>query len=105
MAFTYSGNLSTDRDRLRMALADPQMAGGIFSDEELTGFLAQGGSLAEATKIGIRALMVHHATRGDVERVAALALALESYGGNALPTVSVTFPGNLPMDSGYEEQS
>jgi len=105
VAFSYEPASTADRDRLRIALADVQTAGGIFKDEELDRFLADGGSLDEAVKLAIRSLMVQAAVRGDPTRVAALKLALDAYGGNTLPTVSVTFPGNLPMDAGYEEGS
>lgn len=105
MAFTYNQAHTSDRDRVRMGLADPQQAGGIFSDAEIDAFLAEGGNVNAAIRIGLRALMAHHANRGDSARVQALKVALDAYGGDDMPTVVVTMPALLPMDSGYTENS
>lgn len=105
MAFTYDDAHSSDRDRVRMGLADPQQQGGIFTDAEIDAFLANGGNVEGAIRLGLRALMAHHASRGDFERVQALGVVLDAYGGDDMPTVTVTMPALLPMDRGYAENS
>lgn len=106
MAFTYDQSQPTSRDRVRMGLADPSVGGGIFSDAEIDAFLTHGGGdVNAAIRIGLRALMVHHANRGDSGRVAALRLVLDAYGGDDMPLASVTMGADLPFDRGYVERS
>jgi len=62
MSFTYIGDLSTDRDKIRFNLQDvtassgPRPSGGNFSDAELDGLLTLEGSWQRAVCAGFEAL-------------------------------------------------
>ena len=101
MAFTYEDPAGSDRDAVRFGLGDTHPASGIFSDAEIAALLTTGGSVAGAINEGLRVLMVAAASKGDANRVAQLQQALTLRGGE-VPTIAVTFGGNIPSDDGYE---
>jgi hypothetical protein len=115
MAFTY--DLSTDRGVVRLQLADTNAQAFVFEDAEIDKFLSRGGSVNEATCIGLRTLLVDAARRAryaknalapgqaysDTSCVTGLQAALKVYGGD-LPTVNVVSLATQPYDSGYVEQ-
>lgn len=100
MAFSYDMDSGSDRDRVRIALANTTDGEG-FTDEEIDDFLARGGTVEAATALALRTWMAHHAMRGDVDRVAALDLLRQANGD--LPTVRTVATATLPMDRGYTE--
>jgi len=100
MAFSYDKDSGSDRDRVRIAIANTVDGEG-FTDEELDDFLARGGTVEAATALALRTWMAYHAMRGDVDRVAALDLLRLANGD--LPTVRTIGTAVLPMDRGYEE--
>lgn len=62
MAFTYSDDLSTDRDKVRFHLQDttdgsgPKPGDGNFTDNEIDGLIEVAGSWQRAVAAGLRAL-------------------------------------------------
>lgn len=62
MAFTYTGDLSTNRDKVRRQLADtvsgsgPLPQDGNFTDAEIDGFITSEGSWQRAVAAGFEAL-------------------------------------------------
>jgi hypothetical protein len=101
MAFTY--DISTDRGKIRMGLADTSAAHPIFTDTEIDTFLSEGGSVAEGINYGLRIMKSVAALRGEVERVRAIDEVLASR--TALPTVTVNMPALLPMDAGWTQDN
>lgn len=111
MAFTY--DISTDRGRLRLNLADTDSSAYVFEDEELDVLLAEASSVADATGAALRVLLADRARRAkrfamqglsldDTAQIAALKDLLSLYGGD-LPTVQSVLPALLPSDEGFVE--
>lgn len=111
MAFTY--DLSTDRGLLRLELGDTDASAYIFEDAEIDQFLTRGGSVTGGTRAAIQVLLTSRAYRikratsmgvtiDDTAQVRELQALLAMLGGPlTLPSVTVTFPGRLPSDPGY----
>lgn len=121
MAFTYV--LSTDIGKVRLKLADTggvapggtATSGYAFDDDEIDAFLDEAGSVDGATGLGARVLLADAARRqrafslpgmsyDDKGRVDALRAIVAMY-GSEMPTVSVTMPAILPMDSNYTDST
>lgn len=112
MAFTY--DLSTSRGQTRLELGDTNSTAYVFEDDEVDYLLTQGGSVAGAVRAGLQVLLISRAKRvkrassmgvtiDDTAQCAELRQALTLLGGPlTLPSVSVTFPGRLPSDPGYD---
>lgn len=72
MAFTYRGDLSTDRDKVRFHIRDvaeesgPLPDDGNFSDEELDGLIALSDDWAVAVAEAFRALSTAWANYADI---------------------------------------
>ena len=112
MAFTY--DLSTDRGKVRLRLADTVEDGHVFTDAEIDYFLAVGSTVNAATVEGIDVLLVDSARRekavrlvgtqvDDKGRTSALLSVRAIYAPDDLPLASVTFGANLPSDEGFTE--
>ena len=112
---TYNPALSTDRDRLRLRLADTR-GEFYFADEELDGMLSDEGSLDGATVSAARVWLANLARHGgsysndrgsmsDSGRREALLELIRQYGGvgDKLPGISVTMPALRPFDTGFVE--
>lgn len=111
MAFTY--DLATDIGKVRIRLADTDSAHYAFEDAEITYFLTEGGSVIDATILGLQALITDAARRmkafsnpgqfyDDRGRVTALQQALANLGGD-IPLVTVGLAPLQPFDSNYVE--
>jgi hypothetical protein len=114
VAFTY--DLTTDIGKVRLKLTDTRVASAWFTDGEIQLGLLDGGSVNGAVVYLARVLLMDKARRGskwsntegsydDTSCIGALKELIVQYGGagDILPSVSVTFPSLLPMDSGYTE--
>lgn len=110
MAFTY--DLTTNRGKVRLALADTVEAEAIFTDAEIDHFISEGGTVNGAAIEGLRVLLVDRARRE--RRFAAQGLTLDTKGQTAaireaiaelggLPLATVIQPSALPSDEGYTE--
>ena len=72
MAFTYSSDATSSRDRLRLQLADTTSGSGnyVFEDGELDAFLSRADSdINLAAAMACRSLAVNHAKRAIWYRV------------------------------------
>lgn len=115
MAFTY--DLTTDRGRVRLRIADTRADAYAFEDEEIDYYLTSAGSVVGAAYLCVQTLLadaarrVKQATVGDVTyndtaRVNALnalldRLAVET--GQNVPTVMVHPSASLPNQEGWVE--
>lgn len=119
MAFTYV--LSTDIGKVRLTIGDTAgvapggsaTAGYAFEDEELTQFVTDEGSVLDAAKAAMRAMLASKALRvkrfsvggqsyDDTAQIAAIKDWLAIHGAD-LPTASVVTTQTQPFDSGYVE--
>ena len=112
-AFTY--DLTTNRGKVRLKLADTKQESAWFTDAELDALLTEGGSVNAAVALGARVLLADRARRtrafsstaaginyNDTAQVAALRELITLY-GNTYPDITVTMPALLPMDAGFDE--
>ena len=73
MAFTYVGDLSTDRDKTRFYLQDtvsdsgPKPSGGNFTDAEIDGLITVEGTWQKATAAGYEVLAAAWAKYADLQ--------------------------------------
>ncbi|MEL6344725.1 MAG: hypothetical protein AAFV53_16530 [Myxococcota bacterium] len=113
MAFTYSPALASDRDRVRLNLADTDANAYAFEDEELDGLLASEGGIRAATAAAARILYTDAIRRArrfslnglNIDDTAALQhirQLITMYGGD-VATLNVVPGAALPMDRGYTE--
>ncbi len=113
MSFSYTNTLATDLDRVRFNLADTDSAAYAFENEEITALLTSESTVTAATAAAIRALIANKARRAkkfsdqglsldDTGQCAELYKLLALFEGTE-PTVSITMPALLPMDSGFIE--
>lgn len=71
MAFTYTGALTSDLEKVRRLISDTDSANVLFTDAEIDFFLAEGGSLYRAAALAARAiasskaLLAQSITEGD----------------------------------------
>lgn len=111
MAFTY--DITTDRGRVRLNLADTTSTAYAFEDAEIDQMLTDEGSVGDATAALIRVLLMDKARRvkrfamqgltvDDTAGLAELRHMLSVYGGDT-PTLQSVMPRLLPMDAGYDE--
>ncbi len=56
MAFTYTGALTTDLEKVRRLISDTNSAAALFTDAEITFFLEDGGSVYKAAALAARAI-------------------------------------------------
>lgn len=99
MAHTF--DITTDRGKVRLGLADTQAKTATFSDAEIDYFLTEGGTVDAAIVMGLQVQARAAAMKGDVTRANAIRDQLAALGGD-LPTV-ITGEGNsLPTDDAYE---
>lgn len=74
MAFTYSGAVETDLERVRLLLGDTNAATALFQDAEIDWFLAQHGTVHLAAAAAARAVAANknklalRLREGDYER-------------------------------------
>lgn len=110
--FTY--DLTTDRGKVRLRLADVREDGHVFTDEEIDYFLDVGSTVNAAAVEGIDVLLVDAARRekavglvgttvDDRGRTAALLAVRAIYAPDDLPFASITFGANIPSDEGFTE--
>lgn len=104
MAFTYTGALTTDLEKVRRLISDTDSANALFTDAEITWFLTDGGTVYRAAALAARAiaasksLLAQRITEGtfseDLGPMAANWLAMakiwEAKASQAAGTVSVT---------------
>lgn len=98
MAFTF--DLTTNRGKVRLGLADKRAETAWFTDAEIDHFLTTGGSVNEAINEGLRVLLAGHAAKGDTAKVAEIERALAMRGGS-MPTVQIGEGNSLPTDDAY----
>jgi hypothetical protein len=112
VAFTY--DLTTDRGKTRLKLADTDAETYVFEDAEVDYFLSVGGTVNKAAIEGLRVLIVDAARRqkffvlkglsfDNRGQVAALKESISQLGG--MPTVTINMPALLPMDVGFDESN
>lgn len=56
MAFTYTGALTTDLERVRRLISDTDGANALFTDAEINWFVSAGGSVYGAAALAARAI-------------------------------------------------
>lgn len=56
MAFTYTGALATDLEKVRRLIGDTDSAAALFTDAEIEFFLSEGGSVYMAAALAARAI-------------------------------------------------
>jgi hypothetical protein len=112
VAFTY--DLTTNRGKVRLRLADTVSDGHVFTDAEIDYFLTVGGAVNTAVIEGIDVLLVDAARRekavnltgtavNDKGRTEALLKARAIYALEDLPRASVSFGALIPSDEGFIE--
>jgi len=110
VAFSY--DISTNRGKVRLQLGDTTSTAYVFEDDEIDYFLTKGSTVDGATVEGLRVLLaskahrvkratVHGLTIDDTAQIAALQASIAELGG--MPSLSITFPANIPSDRGYTE--
>lgn len=113
MAFTYT--IATERGQVRLAISDTSSSAYAFEDAEIDFFLSSGGSVEAAIVLALRTLLASRALRvkraslpgltyDDTAQVQALKDLLAMYGGD-MPTLVVTMPAPLDMDTGFTDPS
>ena len=70
MAFTYTGALTTDLEKVRRLISDTDSANALFTDAEITYFLSTGSvykaaALAARAIAASKALLAQRITEGD----------------------------------------
>lgn len=70
MAFTYTGALTTDLEKVRRLISDTDSANALFTDAEITYFLTTGSvykaaALAARAIAASKALLAQRVTEGD----------------------------------------
>ena len=74
MAFTYTGTLDTDLERMRLLIGDTVPATALFQDSEIEWFLGQYGEVYLAAAVAARAVaaskskLAQRLKEGDYER-------------------------------------
>jgi len=112
VAFTY--DLTTDRGKVRLRLADTVDDGHVFTDAEIDYFLTVGGAVNAAVIEGIDVLLVDAARRekavnltgtaiDDKGRTEALLKARAIYALEDLPLAAISFGALIPSDEGFVE--
>lgn len=56
MAFTYTGALTTDLEKVRRLIGDTDSANALFTDAEINWFISDGGSVYKAAALAARAI-------------------------------------------------
>lgn len=56
MAFTYTGALTSDLEKVRRLISDTDSANALFTDAEIEFFLAEGGSMYRGAAMAARAV-------------------------------------------------
>ena len=111
MAFTY--DITTQRGRVRLNLADTDSSAYIFEDAEIDQLLSVEGGVDGATAACIRVLLADRGRRAkrfsrqgltldDTAQITALQSLLTTYGGD-LPSVAAVLPDLLPSDEGFDD--
>ena len=111
MSFTY--DISTDRGRVRLNLADTDPTAYVFEDDEVDTLLTAEGSVADATLALLKVLLADRARRAkrfsmqglsldDTAQIAAIRDLISLYGGDTA-TVQAVMPSLLPSDEGWTE--
>ena len=111
MAFTY--DITTDRGKVRLKLADTDSSAYVFEDNEIDYFLTSASTVDDAVVIGLHVLLADRARRAksfsiqglslnDTAQIAAIQTLIEIYGGDE-PTLAAVMPALLPSDNGFDE--
>jgi hypothetical protein len=111
VAFTY--DITTDRGRVRLNLADTDPSAYTFEDAEVDALLSSEGTVSGATLALLRVLLADRARRvkrfsmqglslDDTAQIAAIRALISQYGGDTA-TVQAVMPSLLPSDEGWTE--
>ena len=111
MAFTY--DITTQRGRVRLNLADTDSTAYVFEDAEIDQLLSAEGGVDGATAALIRVLLADRGRRAkrfsmqglsldDTAQIGALESLLATYGGD-IPNLAAVMPALIPSDQGFEE--
>tara|TARA_R110002124_G_scaffold53832_1_gene153969 strand:+ start:659 stop:1006 length:348 start_codon:yes stop_codon:yes gene_type:complete len=111
MAFTY--DITTDRGKVRLKLADTDSSAYVFEDDEIDYFLSSASTVDDGVVIGLHVLLADRARRAksfsiqglslnDTAQIAAIQTLIEIYGGDE-PTLAAVMPALMPSDAGFSE--